>query len=75
MTDGTPGNCIGDITHEPAWKAVRSASPRINWFTMLAAEKCGGEGSRKNEEAEESVQGDSKMSPKCISDHFFFSTK
>lgn len=30
VTDGTPGNCIGDITHESAWKAVRSAPPRIN---------------------------------------------
>jgi len=55
VTDGTPGNCIGDITHEPVWKAVRSAPPRINWSTMPAAEKRGGKGSRRNNEAEVSI--------------------
>lgn len=62
VTDGTPGNCIGDITHEPVWKAVRSAPPRINWSTMPAAEKRGGKGSRRNKEVKADVQGDSKIS-------------
>lgn len=64
VTDGTPGNCIGDITHEPAWKTVRSAPPRINWSTMperLRRNAVGKEVAEERGGAEESVQGDCKI--------------
>ena len=53
VTDGTPGNCIGDITHEPASKAVRSAPPRINWSTNVGRGETWRE--RKSEEQEAEV--------------------